>query len=314
MVQTEHEFILPLGSRDNDGTLHREGIMRLATAADEILPSKDHRVQKDPAYLIFIVLARVIVRLGTLEMINTQIIEGLYTADFNYLKDFYNRINSVQSTGALASAPSVAPVRPSKIVCVGRNYRDHAKELGNEPPTEPLIFFKPPSSIIGPGENIVRPKISERMDYEAELGVIIKDPCRNIREDEDVRPYILGYTCVNDVTARDLQKKDDQWARAKGFDTFCPVGPVVVSDLDPWKGIQVEARVNGTVRQSGNTRDFIFALDVIIRYIARVMTLLPGDLICTGTPAGVGPLVAGDEVEVLVEGIGTLKNSVIDGE
>jgi 2-keto-4-pentenoate hydratase/2-oxohepta-3-ene-1,7-dioic acid hydratase in catechol pathway len=314
MVQTEYEFILPLGYSDSDGTLHREGVMRLATAADEILPSKDHRVQKDPAYLIFIVLARVIVRLGTLEMINTQIIEGLYTADFNYLKDFYNRINSVQSTGALASAPSVAPVRPSKIVCVGRNYRDHAKELGNEPPTEPLIFFKPPSSIIGPGENIVRPKISERMDYEAELGVIIKEPCRNIREDEDVRPYILGYTCVNDVTARDLQKKDDQWARAKGFDTFCPVGPVVVSDLDPWKGIQVEARVNGTVRQSGNTRDFIFALDVIIRYIARVMTLLPGDLICTGTPAGVGPLVAGDEVEVLVEGIGTLKNSVIDGE
>ncbi|HJX85376.1 MAG TPA: fumarylacetoacetate hydrolase family protein, partial [Candidatus Angelobacter sp.] len=205
------------------------------------------------------------------------------------------------------------PVHSSKIVCVGRNYRDHAKELGNEPPTEPLIFFKPPSSIIGPGEKIVRPKISERVDYEAELGVIIKTPCRNVREDEDVRRYILGYTCVNDVTARDLQKKDDQWARAKGFDTFCPVGPAVVSDLDPWKGIQVEARVNGAVRQSGNTKDFIFALDVIIRYISRVMTLFPGDLICTGTPAGVGPLVAGDEVEVSIAGIGVLKNSVIDG-
>ncbi len=213
----------------------------------------------------------------------------------------------------LSSAALLAPVHSSKIVCVGRNYRDHAKELGNEPPTEPLIFFKPPSSIIGPGEKIVRPKISERVDYEAELGVIIKTPCRNVREDEDVRRYILGYTCVNDVTARDLQKKDDQWARAKGFDTFCPVGPAVVSDLDPWKGIQVEARVNGAVRQSGNTKDFIFALDVIIRYISRVMTLFPGDLICTGTPAGVGPLVAGDEVEVSIAGIGVLKNSVIDG-
>src|ERR1700682_434544 len=171
-----------------------------------------------------------------------------------------------QTTTPVPLSPAAlrARVHSSKIVCVGRNYRDHAKELGNEPPTEPLIFFKPPSSIIGPGENIVRPKISERVDYEAELGVIIKEPCRNIREDEDVRPYILGYTCVNDVTARDLQKKDDQWARAKGFDTFCPVGPVVVSDLDPWKGIQVEARVNGAVRQSGNTRDFIFALDVVI--------------------------------------------------
>jgi 2-keto-4-pentenoate hydratase/2-oxohepta-3-ene-1,7-dioic acid hydratase in catechol pathway len=208
---------------------------------------------------------------------------------------------------------SLAVVNPSKIICVGRNYRDHAKELGNEPPTEPLIFMKPPSSIIGPGGKIVRPKISERVDFEGELGVVIKEPCRNVGGNEDVRRYILGYTCVNDVTARDLQKKDDQWTRAKGFDTFCPVGPLVTDAVDPWKGVQVETRVNGTVRQSGNTKDFIFALDVIIRYISRVMTLLPGDLICTGTPAGVGPLVAGDEVEVSIAGIGTLKNSVIDG-
>jgi 2-keto-4-pentenoate hydratase/2-oxohepta-3-ene-1,7-dioic acid hydratase in catechol pathway len=215
------------------------------------------------------------------------------------------------SQNEYGSSPAV--VNPSKIICVGRNYRDHAKELGNEPPTEPLIFMKPPSSIIGPGDKIVRPRISERVDFEGELGVIIKEPCRNVGENEDVRRYILGYTCVNDVTARDLQKKDDQWTRAKGFDTFCPVGPLVTDAVDPWKGVQVETRVNGTIRQSASTTEFIFPLDVIIRYISRVMTLLPGDLICTGTPAGVGPLVAGDEVEVSIAGIGTLKNSVIDG-
>jgi len=201
---------------------------------------------------------------------------------------------------------------PSKIVCVGRNYREHAAELGNEVPVEPLIFFKPPSSVIGPGQTIVRPKISARVDHEAELGVVIGKPCRNLKADEDVRPYILGYTCVNDVTARDLQKKDGQWTRGKGFDTFCPVGPVVVDTLDPWAGVDVEARVNGHVKQQGNTRDFIFALDVVIRYIAQVMTLLPGDLIATGTPSGVGPLFAGDKVEITVAGIGKLQNLVSD--
>ncbi len=212
----------------------------------------------------------------------------------------------------LSSATLLASTQPTKIVCVGRNYRDHAKELGNEVPTSPLIFMKPPSSIIGPGDKIVRPKISQRVDYEVELAVIVKEKCRNVRSDEDVRRYILGYTCANDVTARDLQKKDDQWTRAKGFDTFCPVGPVVVDDIDPWKGVQVETRLNGELKQSGNTVDFIFPLDVIIRYIAEVMTLLPGDLICTGTPAGVSPMVAGDQVEVSVSGIGSLKNSVVD--
>ena len=212
----------------------------------------------------------------------------------------------------LAKAALLAPVTPSKIVCIGRNYREHAAELGNEVPSEPLIFFKPPSSLIGPGQAIVRPKISARVDHEAELGVIIGKRCRNLTADEDVRPYIFGYTCVNDVTARDLQKKDGQWTRGKGFDTFCPVGPIVIDTLDPWAGVDVEARVNGQVKQRGNSRDFIFSLDVIIHYIAQVMTLLPGDLIATGTPSGVGPLVAGDKVEITVAGIGTLENSVSD--
>jgi 2-keto-4-pentenoate hydratase/2-oxohepta-3-ene-1,7-dioic acid hydratase in catechol pathway len=205
-----------------------------------------------------------------------------------------------------------APVSPSKIVCVGRNYREHAAELGNEVPTEPLIFFKPPSSLLAPGGNIRRPKLSQRVDFEGELGVIIGRSCYQLGESEDVRPYILGYTCVNDVTARDIQKKDGQWTRGKGFDTFCPVGPLVTDEIDAWAGLGVETRVNNKVRQQGNTRDFIFALDVAIRYISQVMTLVAGDLIATGTPSGVGPLVAGDVVEVSVEGVGTLKNPVVD--
>jgi 2-keto-4-pentenoate hydratase/2-oxohepta-3-ene-1,7-dioic acid hydratase in catechol pathway len=214
----------------------------------------------------------------------------------------------------LDRASLLPPVQPSKILCVGRNYRDHAKELGNEVPAEPLIFMKPPSSLIAPGERIVRPKaLSQRVEYEGELAVVIGRRCRNLSEKDDVRPYILGYTCANDVTARDLQKKDNQWTRAKGFDTFCPVGPLVTDEVDPWIGTRIETRVNGEVRQSESTTLFIFPLDVVIRFISQVMTLLPGDLILTGTPAGVGPLVAGDEVVVSIERIGSLKNSVIDG-
>jgi len=212
---------------------------------------------------------------------------------------------------ALAEAALLAPVRPSKIVCVGRNYRDHAAELGNEVPAEPLIFFKPPSSLLAPGGVVRRPGVSGRVDYEGELGVVIAKACYQLGPDEDVRPYILGYTCVNDVTARDLQSKDGQWTRAKGFDTFCPVGPVVTDELDPWAGVGVETRVNGTVRQQGNTKDFIFPLDVVIRFISQVMTLVPGDLIPTGTPKGVGPVASGETMEVSVEGIGTLRNPVV---
>ena len=207
----------------------------------------------------------------------------------------------------------LAPVQPSKIVCIGRNYREHAAELGNEVPKEPLIFLKPPSSLLDPEAAIEMPSISNRVDHEGEFGVLIGKTCRNLKPDEDVRPYILGYTCVNDVTARDLQKKDGQFTRGKGFDTFCPVGPIVTDEIDPWAGVPVRTRVNSELRQDGNTRDFIFGLAVVIRFIAQVMTLLPGDLIATGTPSGVGPLQAGDRVEVHVEGIGSLKNRVIQG-
>ena len=213
----------------------------------------------------------------------------------------------------LSRASLLAPVEPTKIVCVGRNYREHANELGHPVPTEPLIFFKPPSSLLDPGSEIRRPAaLSERVDYEGELGVIIGRRCRKLGEGEDVRAYILGYTCLNDVTTRDLQNKDGQWTRAKGFDTFCPVGPLVSNDLDPWAGVKVETRVNGEVRQQGNTRDFIFSLDAILRYISQVMTLVSGDLIATGTPAGVGPVQAGDVVEVSVEGVGALRNPVVN--
>ena len=209
----------------------------------------------------------------------------------------------------------LAPVEPSKIVCIGRNYREHARELDHPIPTEPLFFLKPPSSLIGTGDEIRRPTaLSKRVDYEGELGVVIGKRCYRLPEGEDVRDYILGYTCVNDVTARDLQNKDAQWSRAKGFDTFCPVGPVVVDGLDPWRGVSVQTRVNGELRQNGTTADFLFPLDVLIRFIAQVMTLEPGDLIATGTPVGVRPLEAGDTVEVTVEGVGTLSNWVGDLE
>jgi 2-keto-4-pentenoate hydratase/2-oxohepta-3-ene-1,7-dioic acid hydratase in catechol pathway len=200
----------------------------------------------------------------------------------------------------------------SKIVCVGRNYREHAKELGHEVPAEPLIFLKPPSAILPPGGTIVRPKLSQNVHFEGELGVVIGKICHRLAPGADVRDYILGYTCVNDVTARDLQKKDGQWSRAKGFDTFCPIGPAIALGLDPWKGLKIRTWVNGEIKQDGTTADFIFPIEVVIRYIAEVMTLLPGDVIATGTPSGVGPLVAGDTVEVTVEGVGTLSNPVID--
>jgi len=213
---------------------------------------------------------------------------------------------------AWGEARLFAPVVPSKIVCVGRNYREHAAELGNEVPAEPLLFFKPPSSIIGPSETIRRLSLSQRIDFEGELAVIISKRVYRPAADEDVRQYVLGYTCLNDVTARDLQKQDNQWARAKGFDTSCPIGPMVSDEIDPWAGVRVQTRLNGEIRQQGNTRDFIFPLDAVIRHIAQVMTLEPGDVIATGTPQGVGPLRNGDVVEVEVESVGTLRNPVAD--
>jgi len=213
----------------------------------------------------------------------------------------------------LAKVRLLAPSEPSKIVCIGRNYSEHAKELNHPIPSEPLIFLKPPSSLNHPGGEVRRPNhLSQRVDYEGELGVVIGKRCYRLGESDDVRPYILGYTCLNDVTARDLQSKDGQWSRAKGFDTFCCVGPFVVDDIDPWKGVNIETRLNGSIRQSGTTLDFLFPLDVVMRFISQVMTLEPGDLIATGTPSGVGPMQPGDVVEVSVEGIGTLRNFVVN--
>lgn len=210
----------------------------------------------------------------------------------------------------LDSARLLAPVVPRKIVCIGRNYRDHAAELGNEVPKEPLLFLKPPSAVIAPGEPIHIPYQSQRVDFEGELAVVIGKTASHIRPDEDVKPYIRGYTIVNDVTARDLQKSDGQWSRAKGFDTFCPTGPFVTDDIDPAAGLTVETRLSGEVKQHGNTLDLIFPVDVLLRHIAAAMTLYPGDLIPTGTPAGVAPMRPGDKVEVSIEGIGTLANPV----
>jgi 2-keto-4-pentenoate hydratase/2-oxohepta-3-ene-1,7-dioic acid hydratase in catechol pathway len=215
----------------------------------------------------------------------------------------------------LASVTLLAPVQPSKIICVGRNYADHAKEFGNEVPPDLIIFLKPPTSLLAPGGKIVRPShLSQRVDFEGELAAVIGETCHKLGANADVRPYIAGYTCSNDVTARDLQRKDGQWTRGKSFDTFCPVGPVVTDEIDPWAGVMVESRVNGVVKQSASTTLFIFPMDVIIRFISQVMTMLPGDLIMTGTPAGVGPLVAGDEISVSIQGIGTLTNPVVDGD
>ena len=215
--------------------------------------------------------------------------------------------------GRLDSFRLMPPVRPSKIVCVGRNYRDHAAELGNEVPKEPLIFLKPSSSLLGSGGVIVMPKLSKRVDFEGELAIVIGRTCRNLGAEEDVKPYIRGYTLCNDVTARDIQKADGQWTRGKGYDTFCPTGPIVSDEIDPGFGeaLTVTTRLNGEVKQTGSTADFIFAIPELLRYISSFMTLCPGDLIPTGTPAGVGPMQGGDTVEVAIEGLGSLRNTVV---
>lgn len=197
---------------------------------------------------------------------------------------------------------------PSKIVCVGRNYAEHAKELGNAVPERPLLFFKPPSSIIAPGDAIVLPAASSQVEYEAEIGVVIGRRLRRATPAE-AEAGIGGIVCVNDVTARDLQKSDGQWARAKGFDSFCPVGPRVVSGLD-WRTLEVIGRVNGVERQRGRTSEMLFSIPALLSYISGIMTLEPGDLIPTGTPAGVGPLAPGDVVEVEIPGVGVLSNPV----
>jgi 2-keto-4-pentenoate hydratase/2-oxohepta-3-ene-1,7-dioic acid hydratase in catechol pathway len=211
----------------------------------------------------------------------------------------------------LADVRLLAPLIPSKIVAVGRNYVEHAEEMGNPMPEEPLIFLKPSTAVIGPGDGIPYPSLSTQVEHEAELAVVVGRLARRVSA-EEAGKFILGYTCGNDVTARDLQRSDGQWTRAKGFDGFCPLGPWVETEVD---GIDlaVECRVNGDVRQAARTSQMAFGPGEIIEFITRVMTLLPGDVIMTGTPAGVGPLTVGDAVEVEIEGIGTLSNVVVDG-
>ena len=236
---------------------------------------------------------------GILDDYQVREISGVPWADWSQTPRVY----------PLAAVRLLAPVQPSKIVCIGRNYAAHAAELGNEVPKEPLMFLKPPSSLVGSEQAVILPKYSQRVEHEGELAIVIGRPCSQLRDSEDALAYVLGYTCLNDVTARDIQKSDVQFTRGKGFDTFCPVGPHIETDLDP-ANVLVETRVNGAVRQSGNTSLMIYPCAFLIRWISRMMTLVPGDIIATGTPAGVGPLVAGDSVEVSVAGIGVLRNPV----
>jgi len=203
----------------------------------------------------------------------------------------------------------LAPCLPSKIVALGLNYRDHAEEVKLPIPEKPLLFMKPSTSVIGPGDGIVYPKMSKRVDYEAELAVVIGKEAKAVSEGK-AGEYILGYTCLNDVTARDLQPKDGQWTLSKGFDTFSPIGPWVVTDIDP-RHLEIAAFLNGERRQHSNTKNLIFGCHYLVSFISHVMTLLPGDVIATGTPSGIGRMAVGDKVEIVIEGIGTLANTII---
>jgi len=208
------------------------------------------------------------------------------------------------------SVTLLSPVIPTKVMCVGKNYEDHAAELASDVPDEPLIFMKPATSVIGNNANVVHPTLSNEVHHEAELAVVISKPARNVKA-EDASQYIFGYTAANDVTARDLQSKDGQWTRAKGFDTFCPLGPAIETELDPLERLAVICKVNGEVRQAGFTSDMVFGVAQILEFITAFSTLLPGDVILTGTPSGVGKVVPGDLMEVEVDGIGTLTNRVV---
>jgi len=222
--------------------------------------------------------------------------------------------DSVRFTGGrypLAAVRLLAPVLPSKVVAIGKNYADHVREMGGEPPAAPVIFLKPSTAVIGPGDSIIRPAgLSQRVDFEGELAVVIGRLCREVPA-ERVPEVIFGYTCANDVTARDLQAADGQWARAKGFDTFCPLGPWIETEADP-ADLELTTTVNGEVKQSSRTSLLLHDVSALVSYASAVMTLLPGDVLLTGTPAGVGPLQKGDEVSVTIEGIGTLSNPVVD--
>lgn len=221
----------------------------------------------------------------------------------------YGDIQTTRLSYEFEEVKLLAPCLPSKIIALGVNYRSHGEEMGHRIPAEPLIFLKPSTSVIGPGDNIIYPESSERVDYEGELGVVIKDNTYHISS-EEAPGHILGYTCVNDVTARDIQARDKQWTRAKSFDTFCPIGPCIETELDPDNAI-LETTLNGEIKQRTNTSDLIFPAYELVSFISRVMTLLPGDIIATGTTSGVGPMQPGDMVEVRIANIGTLRNHVV---
>lgn len=225
-------------------------------------------------------------------------IEGSFFGEFIVTEETYNK----------EDVKILPPVMPSKIVCVARNYAAHAKELGNDIPANPLIFLKPNTCVIAQDEYVEIPKESRQVDYEGELGLVISKKCRNIQPGE-VADYTLGYTIINDYTARDIQKDEGKFTRAKGFDTFAPLGPVIETDYD-WKSKQIRTMVNGDIKQDGATDQMIFGVDELVAFISKVMTLLPGDVIATGTPSGVGPVKEGDEVVVEIEGIGNLRNYV----
>ena len=202
------------------------------------------------------------------------------------------------------------PSKPTKIVAIGRNYKDHAAEMGKPLPAEPLIFLKPPSALVGPNEIIVYPAMSKRVDYEGELAVVIRKKAHLIVERDDVQEYVLGYSCFNDITARDLQRKDVQFTRGKSFDTFASLGPCIATDVDP-ASLKLKTFLNGKLKQSGNTKNLIFSIPYLVRFISQIMTLNPGDIIATGTPAGIGPMAPGDRVDVQIDGIGVLSNKVL---
>ena len=221
----------------------------------------------------------------------------------------FNNLRYSGMTCNLGDVKLLAPCVPSKIVCLGVNYRSHAGELNSQIPQSPLLFLKPPSAIIGPEDKIIYPEMSQRVDYEGELGIVIKKKACRISPQEAL-DYVLGYTCFNDVTARDLQRPDGQWTRAKGFDTFAPFGPCIETDIDP-TNVPLETYLNGQLKQKSNTTELIFSIKEVISFISRVMTLLPGDVIATGTPGGIGPMNPGDTIEIKIAPIGVLRNYVL---
>lgn len=232
--------------------------------------------------------------------------EKLYPLKGSVFKNF-----EVEKKGiSLSEVSLLPPVKPSKIVAVGLNYKNHAMERGKSTPEEPLIFLKPSSAVIGPHDIIVYPKMARRVDYEGELALIIKKKAHFIRDDEDVEAHLLGYTCFNDITARDLQEKDGQFTRSKSFDTFAAIGPCIATEVDPSQ-LRIKTFLNGKLKQSANIKNLIFPVPFLVKFISEIMTLYPGDIIATGTPAGVGPMFPGDRVDIQVEEIGTLSNTVM---